>query len=49
VPEKLERCVEKVKKKKGTKSAWAICQASVMGKGKGGSHDDRPAGHRNKK
>ena len=34
MPAKLDRCVKKVSKKKGTKSAWAICQSSVMGKGK---------------
>jgi hypothetical protein len=32
MPEKLERCVKKVKRKKGSKSARAICQSSVMGK-----------------
>ena len=34
MPAKLERCVKKVAKKKGKKSAWAICTASVMKKKK---------------
>ena len=32
MPAKLERCVKKVKKQKGTKSAWAICKASLKKK-----------------
>ena len=27
MPKKLERCVKKLTKKKGKKSAWAICQS----------------------
>ena len=34
MPAKLERCVRKVKKQKGTKSAWAICAASMKKKKK---------------
>ena len=34
MPPKLERCVKKVKKKKGVKSAWAICTASLKKKKK---------------
>lgn len=35
MPKKLDECVKKVKKEgKSEDSAWAICQASVMGKGK---------------
>ncbi len=29
MPKKLERCVRKVSKKKGVKSAWAICVKST--------------------
>ena len=29
MPEKLERCVRKVKRKKGVDSAWAICKSSI--------------------
>ena len=29
MPKKLMRCVRKLKKKKGVKSAWAICIAST--------------------
>ncbi len=32
MPEKLERCVKKVEKKKGVKNAWAICKAAISGK-----------------
>jgi len=32
MPAKLERCVKKVRKKKGTKNAWAICVASIRKK-----------------
>ena len=28
MPKSVERCVKKVGKQKGTKNAWAICQAS---------------------
>lgn len=31
-PAKLERCVKKVAKKKGVKSAYAICKASMKRK-----------------
>lgn len=34
MPKKLEDCVKKVSKTKGVKSAWPICQTSVMKKGK---------------
>ena len=35
MPPKLERCVRDVKKSgKSKNSAWAICQSSVMKKGK---------------
>ena len=35
MPKKLERCVKDVKAQgKSKDSAWAICQTSVMGKGK---------------
>lgn len=29
MPKKLERCVEKVRKRKGIKNAYAICNASL--------------------
>jgi len=29
MPKKLHDCVKKVEKKKGTKNAYAICQASI--------------------
>ena len=29
MPEKLERCVDKVKGEKGVDSAWAICTDSI--------------------
>ena len=29
MPEKLERCVKKVKRQKGKKNAWAICSKST--------------------
>lgn len=29
MPAKLKRCVRKVKKKKGVRSAWAICVKST--------------------
>lgn len=29
MPKVLERCVRKVKKKKGVRSAWAICSKST--------------------
>lgn len=32
MPKKLERCVKKVSKKKGVKSAWAICQKATKQK-----------------
>lgn len=39
MPAKLERCVQHVKASKAGRSGrvnpWAVCQASVMGKGKG--------------
>lgn len=31
---KMERCVKRVKRKKGVKSAHAICHSSVVGKRK---------------
>lgn len=35
MPKKLDKCVKQVKKSgKSESSAWAICQSSVMGKGK---------------
>ena len=34
MPAKLERCVRKVKRKKGSKNAYAICSASLKGKKK---------------
>lgn len=37
MPKRIEKCVEKVKRKKGVKSAWAICSASTgIKKKKGG-------------
>lgn len=30
MPKKLEECVDKVKGKKGVKSAWAICTSSMQ-------------------
>jgi len=33
MPRRLERCVRKVAKKKGTRSAWAICKKSTGMKG----------------
>jgi len=36
MPKKLERCVKRVSKKKGTKSAWAICVKSTGWKRKKG-------------
>jgi hypothetical protein len=32
MPEKLERCVRKVKKKGGVKNEWAVCKAALSGK-----------------
>ena len=32
MPEKLERCVRKVKKKGGVRNAWAVCKAALSGK-----------------
>lgn len=34
MPKKLERCVSEVSKKKGVKSAWAICKSSMKKKKK---------------
>lgn len=34
MPAKLEQCVRRLKGKKGIKSAWAICKASISGKTK---------------
>ena len=34
MPEKLERCVRKVKAKGGVRNAWAVCKASIYGKKK---------------
>jgi len=31
MPARLDRCVRKLKGKKGIKSAWAICKASFAG------------------
>ncbi|MBA7597089.1 hypothetical protein ES703_04084 [subsurface metagenome] len=32
MPEKLERCVRKVKKKGDVRNAWAVCKAALSGK-----------------
>ena len=32
MPKKLDRCVKKVSKKKGVKSAYAICKSSLKKK-----------------
>lgn len=34
MPKKLHKCVNEVKKTKGTKSAYAICNAAMQKKGK---------------
>jgi len=34
MPAILERCVKKLRRKKGVKSAWAICTASLQQAGK---------------
>jgi len=31
MPEKLERCVRKVKKKGGVRNAWDVCKAALSG------------------
>lgn len=32
MPEKLERCVDKVEKKGKVRNAWAVCKAALSGK-----------------
>ncbi len=34
MPKKLDRCVEKVKKKGKVKNAWAVCKAALSRKSK---------------
>jgi len=31
MPKKLDRCVEKIKKKKGVKNPYAICNKAIKG------------------